>query len=174
MIKRLFMIIMLLSLAATAKAQPADLGAVCWKLNPFDDKIRVWAIVANDPSATMIALPAGFLQGPPTYQLNLVGGSINVSFPNPGSLTMSAKFDNATTFFGGMADCNVRATINPVTRNGTWSMRCFNHETQGVFPLTAPVTGTLTNLPDCLDPVPGEVQAQQSVLRRLIGNEPND
>lgn len=166
MIKCLFMILMLITVAISAQAS-TDLGSHCWDATPFDDQLRLWAVVATDPDLTMIGFPAGFWQGPGAYQLNVVGGSVNPSYPIPGTLSLSVRLDNASSFFGNRPNCRLRAELDPETFNGSWSMRCTNPEAAGVFS----VGGFLTYV-GCGSPPPSEVQFQRSFGSSLAGNAP--
>lgn len=160
-------VLLLLLLIAISAQAATDLGPHCWDATPFDDQLRLWAVVATDPDVTMIALPAGFWQGPPAYQMNIVGGSVNPSYPIPGTLSLSVRLDNASSFFGNRPNCRLRAELDPETYDGSWSMRCTNPESAGVFS----VGGFLVHV-DCDSPSPSTVRFQQSFGSGLAGNAP--
>lgn len=166
MIKRLLMVLALLTVAISAQAA-TDEGVHCWDATPFDDQLRLWTVIATDLEEMMVGFPAGFWQGPGAYQMNLVGGSVNPSYPIPGTLSLSVRLDNASSFFGNRPNCRLRAELDPETFDGSWSLRCTNPESVGVFS----VGGFLAHA-DCDSPPPSVARSQQSFGSRLAGNAP--
>jgi hypothetical protein len=128
MISLAVVVILTAMLPSPAGAQPLEhIGNFCWSLNPFVDTLLLEVTSVN----TVFALDgrgratggnaAGGANG--VYQL-LGSGTATPSITQGNTIDVGFQAVHNTTFFGGNHGCNLYASINTLSLNGTWALQC--------------------------------------------------
>ncbi|OHB70207.1 MAG: hypothetical protein A2W23_08125 [Planctomycetes bacterium RBG_16_43_13] len=107
----MILLIGLFLMTASAQAQ-----TVCWKLDPYIDKIEV-----GYESHSGHYLVNGKWVASGLYFLPVVG---SLSSNAPGNFNMGLHATNDTTYFGGYDNCVLDAELSSTTLNGTWKIDC--------------------------------------------------
>jgi hypothetical protein len=139
MMKRLMFTVLLIGMLGSSASAALDLGQICWNTAPANT-LRIWAVVATG-NAVMFAVPAVEWRSAGVLQMG-GAGSANPSHPTPNFLTLDLIMSNSSAAFNGNPICKLRATLDPATLNGPWTINCISNNEAGPFTTSGTMTIT--------------------------------